>query len=144
MRPDRLAVYNYAHLPQRFKGQRMIDADDIPAPEVKLEILQLTIDGCSEAGYCYIGMDHFALPDDDLVGARESRTLQTKLPGLFDAPACDLVGLGVSSISTSATVLAETPYDHGVRSTHRKRRLPIRKGIAWTTTTCCEPTSSRP
>ena len=67
MRPDRLAVYNYAHLPQRFKGQRMIADSDIPEPRVKLDILHHTIDRLGDAGYEYIGMDHFALPDDDLV-----------------------------------------------------------------------------
>jgi len=61
IRPDRFAVYNYAHLPQRFKGQRMIDAADIPTPETKLDILHRTIDRLSDAGYLYIGMDHFAL-----------------------------------------------------------------------------------
>jgi len=67
MRPDRLAVYNYAHLPRRFKGQRMINDDDIPSPEVKLDILHRTIDSLCGAGYEYIGMDHFALPEDELV-----------------------------------------------------------------------------
>ena len=76
MRPDRFAVYNYAHLPQRFKGQRMINADDIPAPEIKLDILEHTIARLTEAGYIYIGMDHFALPDDELVLARRDGTLQ--------------------------------------------------------------------
>jgi oxygen-independent coproporphyrinogen-3 oxidase len=76
MKPDRLAVYNYAHLPQRFKGQRMINADDIPAPETKLDLLHHTIDRLCDAGYIYIGMDHFALPDDELVLARQDGTLQ--------------------------------------------------------------------
>ncbi|NQV87581.1 MAG: oxygen-independent coproporphyrinogen III oxidase, partial [Woeseiaceae bacterium] len=67
MRPDRLAVYNYAHLPNRFKGQRMINDEDIPSPEMKLEILHRTIDTLCDSGYVYIGMDHFALPDDELV-----------------------------------------------------------------------------
>jgi oxygen-independent coproporphyrinogen-3 oxidase len=75
MRPDRLAVYNYAHLPQRFKGQRMINDADIPAPDVKLEILHRTIDSLCGAGYIYIGMDHFALPEDELVIARQNGTL---------------------------------------------------------------------
>ena len=66
MQPDRIAVYNYAHLPERFKGQRMIDAADIPSPETKLEILHRTIDKLGEAGYIYIGMDHFARPANRL------------------------------------------------------------------------------
>ena len=99
MRPDRFAVYNYAHLPQRFKGQRMINADDIPAPETKLDILENTISRLTEAGYVYIGMDHFALPDDELVLARHDGTLQRNFQGYSTHRHCDLVSIGVSSIS---------------------------------------------
>jgi len=81
LKPDRLAVYNYAHLPQRFKGQRMINAEDIPAPETKLDLLHRTIDKLCAAGYVYIGMDHFALPDDELVKARYDGTLQRNFQG---------------------------------------------------------------
>lgn len=131
MRPDRLAVYNYAHLPARFKGQRMIDADQIPAPAVKLQLLQMTIERLQEAGYCYVGMDHFALPEDDLVRARESRTLQRNFQGYSTHRGCDLVGLGVSSISqigssysqnTTTTKEYEALIDSG--------RLPVCLGIA--------------
>ncbi len=69
MRPDRLAIYNYAHLPARFKGQRMINDSDIPLPATKLDILHHTIEKLGESDYVYIGMGHFALPDDDLVTA---------------------------------------------------------------------------
>ena len=86
MRPDRLAVYNYAHLPQRFKGQRMINDIDIPVPETKLEILHQTIDRLCNSGYEYIGMDHFALPDDELVRARKKRHSAAQFPGLFNTP----------------------------------------------------------
>ncbi|HSD70902.1 MAG TPA: oxygen-independent coproporphyrinogen III oxidase, partial [Woeseiaceae bacterium] len=81
MRPDRIATYNYAHLPLRFKGQRMISEAHIPAPHVKLRIFHNTIDRLSAAGYEYIGMDHFALPHDDLVVARQSGTLQRNFQG---------------------------------------------------------------
>jgi len=131
MQPDRLAVYNYAHLPSRFKGQRMIDARQIPAPETKLEILQLTIEKLCNAGYCYIGMDHFALPDDDLVSARSNRTLQRNFQGYSTRRHCDLVGLGVSSISNVGNSYAQNSlttmeYEALVES----GRLPIRKGLA--------------
>jgi oxygen-independent coproporphyrinogen-3 oxidase len=131
MRPDRLAVYNYAHLPARFKGQRMIDADQIPAPAVKLQLLQMTIGQLQEAGYCYVGMDHFALPDDDLVRARESRTLQRNFQGYSTHRNCDLVGLGVSSISKIGNSFAQsatTTMEY--QALIENGRLPIRRGIA--------------
>lgn len=131
MRPDRLAVYNYAHLPSRFKGQRMIDARQIPAPEAKLEILQLTIERLCDAGYCYIGMDHFALPEDDLVHARNNRSLQRNFQGYSTHRHCDLVGLGVSSISHVGNSYAQNSvttmeYEALIES----GRLPVRKGLA--------------
>lgn len=100
MRPDRLAVYNYAHLPARFKGQRMIREEDLPSPESKLVILNDTIEKLVAAGYVYIGMDHFALPGDDLVLAKEDGTLQRNFQGYSTHGDCDLVGLGVSAISS--------------------------------------------
>ena len=81
MRPDRLAVYNYAHLPARFKGQRMIADGDIPLPETRLKILQHTINKACDAGYIYIGMDHFALPEDELITAQRDNTLQRNFQG---------------------------------------------------------------
>jgi oxygen-independent coproporphyrinogen-3 oxidase len=131
MRPDRLAVYNYAHLPERFKGQRMIDTQQIPAPEVKLELLHMTIDTLCDAGYCYVGMDHFALPDDDLVTARHEGTLQRNFQGYSTHRHCDLIGLGASSIahigsSYSQNALTTMEYE----TLLQEERLPIRKGIA--------------
>ena len=130
MRPDRFAVYNYAHLPQRFKGQRMINADDIPLPETKLEILEKTIGRLTEAGYIYIGMDHFALPDDELVRAREEGTLQRNFQGYSTHRYCDLVSLGVSSISSIGNVYAQNSvrtqeYEALLEDGH----LPIKKGL---------------
>jgi oxygen-independent coproporphyrinogen-3 oxidase len=131
MRPDRLAVYNYAHLPSRFKGQRMIDAAQIPAPETKLEILQLTIERLCDAGYSYIGMDHFALPNDDLVSARNNHTLQRNFQGYSTHKRCDLIGLGVSSIanvgnSYSQNSITTMEYELIIES----GRLPVCKGLA--------------
>ena len=131
LRPDRLAVYNYAHLPDRFKGQRMINADDIPLPSTKLDILHHTIDRLSESGYVYIGMDHFALPEDDLVQARGDGTLQRNFQGYSTHGECDLIGLGVSSISSIGNVYAQNAvttmeYETLIEDGH----LPIRKGIA--------------
>ncbi len=130
MRPDRLAVYNYAHLPERFRGQRMIKADDLPSPQTKLDILGRTIQRLGHAGYVYIGMDHFALPEDDLVTARRERTLQRNFQGYSTHRQCDLVSLGVSSISSIGSVFAQNAtstmeYEALIEA----GRLPIRKGI---------------
>ena len=97
-RPDRFAVYAYAHLPQIFKAQRQINAEVLPTPETRLALLGLTIEKLSAAGYVYIGMDHFALPDDELVLAQEAGTMYRNFQGYSTRGYCDLVGLGVSSI----------------------------------------------
>jgi len=130
MNPDRLAVYNYAHLPQRFKGQRMINAADIPLPETKLELLHHTIDKLCAAGYVYIGMDHFALPSDELVEARSNGTLQRNFQGYSTHRQCDLVSLGVSGIGSIGNLFAQNAittmeYEALIES----GELPIRKGI---------------
>ena len=131
MRPDRLAVYNYAHLPQRFKGQRMINDADIPLPEVKLEILHRTIDSLCGAGYEYIGMDHFALPEDELVLARANGTLQRNFQGYSTHRECDLVALGVSSIGNIGNVFAQSAVTTmEYEALIENGQLPIRKGIA--------------
>ena len=130
MKPDRLAVYNYAHLPQRFKGQRMINADDIPAPETKLDLLHHTIDKLCEAGYIYIGMDHFALPGDELVAARSNGTLQRNFQGYSTHRQCDLVSLGVSGISNIGNLFAQnaiTTMEY--EALIENGEFPIRKGI---------------
>ncbi len=130
MRPDRLAVYNYAHLPERFRGQRMIKADDLPSPQTKLDIFGRTIQRLGEAGYVYIGMDHFALPEDDLVTARRERTLQRNFQGYSTHRQCDLVSLGVSSISSIGSVFAQNaPSTMEYEALIEAGRLPIRKGI---------------
>jgi oxygen-independent coproporphyrinogen-3 oxidase len=99
MHPDRLAVYNYAHLPERFKPQRRISEADLPTVDEKLDILQHTIDHLTGAGYVYIGMDHFARPDDELALAQSAGSLHRNFQGYSTHSDCDLIGLGVSSIS---------------------------------------------
>ena len=98
LRPDRIAAYSYAHLPERVRAQRLIRPEDMPPPERKLELLELSIRRLTEAGYVYIGMDHFALPDDELTLARANGTLQRNFQGYSTHADCDLIGLGVSSI----------------------------------------------
>ncbi|HXW75467.1 MAG TPA: oxygen-independent coproporphyrinogen III oxidase [Steroidobacteraceae bacterium] len=98
-RPDRLAVYGYAHLPALFKGQRRIDPAELPGPRERLDLLQLAIEELAASGYRYIGMDHFALPEDELVRAQEANALQRNFMGYTTYANCDLLGLGVSAIS---------------------------------------------
>lgn len=99
LRPDRIAAYSYAHLPERVRAQRLIRREDMPPPERKLELLELTIRRLTGEGYAYIGMDHFALPDDELTVARARGTLQRNFQGYSTHADCDLIALGVSSIS---------------------------------------------
>ncbi len=98
MRPERLAVYNYAHLPDLFRAQRLIDADQLPGPEQKLEIFAEVVRRLLDAGYVHIGLDHFALPDDGLVLAQRDNTLQRNFQGYSTHADCDLIGLGLTSI----------------------------------------------
>ncbi|PKL99956.1 MAG: oxygen-independent coproporphyrinogen III oxidase, partial [Gammaproteobacteria bacterium HGW-Gammaproteobacteria-7] len=98
-RPSRLAIYSYAHLPKMFRGQTQIEAEDLPSPEDKLGLLKLAIEKLSAAGYRYIGMDHFALPDDDLSLAQERGGLHRNFMGYTTHADSDLIGLGVSAIS---------------------------------------------
>ena len=130
MKPDRLAVYNYAHLPNRFKGQRMINADDIPLPATKLDLLHHTIDKLCGVGYVYIGMDHFALPEDELVQARENGTLQRNFQGYSTHRQCDLIALGVSGIGGIGNMFAQNSvttmeYEEIIE----RGELPIKKGL---------------
>lgn len=96
--PDRIALYSYAHLPTLFKPQRRIAEADLPSAETKLQILTLAIGRLTRAGYLYIGMDHFARPDDDLAVAQRRGRLQRNFQGYSTFPESDLVGLGVSAI----------------------------------------------
>ena len=97
--PDRLSIFNYAHLPELFKPQRRIDADDLPAPQEKLDILQTTIETLTANGYVYIGMDHFAKPDDELAVAQRDGTLYRNFQGYSTHSDCDLIGMGNTAIS---------------------------------------------
>lgn len=100
LRPDRLSIFNYAHLPERFKPQRRINESDLPPPSEKLDILQLTVEKLQQAGYVYIGMDHFALESDSMVKAQQEGTLQRNFQGYSTHADTDLVAIGVSSIGS--------------------------------------------
>ncbi len=128
--PDRLSIFNYAHLPERFKPQRRINEAELPQPQVKLDILQMTIDKLSTAGYVYIGMDHFAKPGDELVKAQENGTLYRNFQGYSTHSDCDLLGIGVTSIGMVGPSYAQNmrsldEYYRCIDSGH----LPIFKGI---------------
>jgi len=99
-RPDRISIYSYAHLPHLFKPQRRIAEADMPSAETKLDLLHLCIQRLTEAGYVYIGMDHFALPDDDLAIAQRQGRLHRNFQGYSTHADCDLVACGVSAISS--------------------------------------------
>ncbi|WP_347985908.1 oxygen-independent coproporphyrinogen III oxidase [Methylomonas sp. AM2-LC] len=96
--PDRFSIFNYAHMPSRFKTQRQINEADLPAPSVRLDILQMVGKKLSDAGYVYIGMDHFARPDDELAIAQREGKLYRNFQGYSTHSDCDLVGMGVTSI----------------------------------------------
>ncbi|MFZ7235066.1 oxygen-independent coproporphyrinogen III oxidase [Avibacterium avium] len=107
LNPDRLSVFNYAHLPSRFAGQAKIKEDQLPAPETKLTILQKTIETLSDAGYRFIGMDHFAKPDDELAIAQQNGVLHRNFQGYTTQEDADLLGLGVSAISLLGDTYAQ-------------------------------------
>ncbi|MDH5229488.1 MAG: oxygen-independent coproporphyrinogen III oxidase [Gammaproteobacteria bacterium] len=96
--PDRLSVFNYAHLPEMFKPQRRINEADLPSAQEKLDILQFVIERLTGAGYVYIGMDHFAKPNDELAVAQREKTLYRNFQGYSTHSDCDLIGLGITSI----------------------------------------------
>ncbi|MDC3741004.1 oxygen-independent coproporphyrinogen III oxidase [Pseudomonas syringae pv. syringae] len=111
LQPDRLSVFNYAHLPERFMPQRRIDVADLPDAESKLLMLERTVEQLGNAGYRYIGMDHFALPDDELATAQEDLTLQRNFQGYTTHGHCDLIGLGVSAISQVGELYSQNSSD---------------------------------
>ncbi|MBA2781064.1 oxygen-independent coproporphyrinogen III oxidase [Billgrantia kenyensis] len=129
LRPDRIASYSYAHLPELFKAQRLIRPEDMPPPERKLELLELTIRRLTAAGYVYIGMDHFALPDDELTLAKENGTLQRNFQGYSTHADCDMIGLGITSIGKVGD-----SYSQNVKETAQYQarleagRLPVMRG----------------
>lgn len=131
LRPDRIALYAYAHLPERFKPQRRIAVGTLPDAATKVEMLARSIAALTTAGYVYIGMDHFALPEDSLAIARRQGRLHRNFQGYSTQPDCDIVALGVSAIgrvgatySQNAKTLAEY-YD-----LVQQGRLPVVRGLA--------------
>ncbi|MNO98610.1 Oxygen-independent coproporphyrinogen-III oxidase [compost metagenome] len=130
LQPNRLSVFNYAHLPERFMPQRRINAAELPSPGQKLEMLQRTTEQLSAAGYRYIGMDHFALPDDELAIAQEDGSLQRNFQGYTTHGHCDLVGLGVSAISQIGDLYCQNSSDiTDYQSSLDNNQLATRRGL---------------
>ena len=130
VRPDRLSVYNYAHLPHLFRAQRMIKSEQVPAPEVRLQLLASTIRKLVDAGYVYIGMDHFALPDDELSLAMENGTLQRNFQGYSTCRETDLVGLGVSAIGKVGNSFVQNRKDiRDWQAALDADKLPVWRGL---------------
>lgn len=128
--PDRFSVFNYAHMPTRFKTQRQINDADLPTAEVKLDILQMVGQKLSAAGYVYIGMDHFAKPDDELAIAQRQGKLYRNFQGYSTHSDCDLIGFGITSIGRvgdaySQNVKELEDYDRLIS----QQKLPIYKGV---------------
>lgn len=131
LRPDRIALYAYAHLPERFKPQRRIAADALPDAAMRVRMLAAAIAQLTEAGYVYIGMDHFALPDDPLAIAKREGRLHRDFQGYGVRPEGDLVALGVSGIGRVGATYsqnAKTLEDYGDRL--EQGRLPVVRGLA--------------
>jgi len=132
-RPDRLAVFNYAHLPRRFKVQRQIDEEALPAPEEKLRILALTIQRLQDAGYVYIGMDHFALPQDKLTLALANGSLQRNFQGFSSHKQCELVAMGITAIGQVDDCYAQNLRDTDAYYERLKAgKLPVYRGVRLT------------
>ncbi|MBR7793750.1 oxygen-independent coproporphyrinogen III oxidase [Undibacterium sp. FT147W] len=129
--PDRIALYNYAHLPSRFKAQRQIIEADLPSAEERLQIFLMSTRRLLDAGYIYIGLDHFSRPDDELNKARQDQSLHRNFQGYTTRAECDLIGFGVSAIGKVGD-----SYSQSVRTIKEyyqlldEGMLPVEKGIA--------------
>ena len=133
LRPDRVALYAYAHLPERFKPQRRIDAAELPSGAAKVAMLSRSLTALRAAGYVYVGMDHFALPEDALAVAKRQGRLHRNFQGYSTQPDCDLIGLGVSSIGrVGATYSQNAKTMDEYCDLLDQGQLPVVRGLALT------------
>jgi oxygen-independent coproporphyrinogen III oxidase len=131
LRPDRIALYGYAHLPERFKPQRRIQDSELPSANAKVSMLEHSILAFESAGYIYVGMDHFALPTDSLAIAKRQGRLHRNFQGYSTQPDCDLISLGVSAIGkVGATYSQNEKTLEAYCDALDQGRLPIMKGLA--------------
>jgi len=134
LRPDRVAAYGYAHLPERFKAQRQIRAADMPDAATRLALLALTIERLTQAGFVYIGLDHFARPDDELAIAQRQGSLQRNFQGYSTHAACDLLGLGLTAISHIGDTFSQNAKEmKNYCAALDAGRLPTERGLALST-----------
>jgi len=128
--PDRISLFNYAHLPQLFKPQRRIDIEELPSPSEKLDIFHYSLEYLIEIGYTYIGMDHFALPEDPLAIAQSKGNLYRNFQGYSTHSECDIVGLGLSSIGQVADSFSQNEKSlDKYYKVLESGQLPIVKGL---------------
>jgi len=130
LHPERIAAYGYAHLPERFPAQRQIDKFELPDASTRLGLLQLAVERLTAAGYRYIGVDHFALPGDDLSRAADAGTLHRNFQGYSTHAACDLAGFGMSAISHVGDTYSQNARDlPGYYGALDQGHLPAVRGL---------------
>ncbi|MFT6624914.1 MAG: oxygen-independent coproporphyrinogen-3 oxidase [Cycloclasticus sp.] len=130
VKPERLSVFNYAHLPGMFKVQRQINEADMPNSEEKLDILQMVTQRLLQEGYIYIGMDHFAKPDDELAIAQREGKLHRNFQGYSTHSECDMVGFGMTSIGRVGDAYIQNAKELTTYNDHLTHgRLPVFKGL---------------
>ena len=130
-RPGRIALYQYAHLPRRFKPQRRIREQDIPPAAVRLRLLETAVERLGDAGYLYIGMDHFAVPGDALAVAQRQGRLRRDFQGYSSGPECDLAGIGASAIGALGTCYSQNHRDlESYYGCLGRGSLPVARGVA--------------
>ena len=131
LRPNRIALYGYAHLPERFKPQRRISEYELPAAQDKITMLASALSAFIKAGYVYVGMDHFALPDDDLAIAKRQGRLHRNFQGYSTQPDCDLISLGVSAIGRVGATYSQNAKTIEEYFDHLNHgRFPVVRGLA--------------
>lgn len=130
-KPDRIALYHYAHMPQAITAQKMIDERTLPSADTKLAIFDSCMQRLQQAGYVYIGMDHFALPEDSLAQGLKTGDLHRNFQGYSTHADCDIVGFGVSAISRIDDAYSQnqrnlSAYMKDIDGQH----LPIQHGLS--------------
>jgi oxygen-independent coproporphyrinogen III oxidase len=130
MAPDRFAVFNYAHVPWMKKHQNLIAEETLPQIDARLELQKLTLERLTAAGYVYIGMDHFARPDDELVKAQQNKTLYRNFQGYTTHKDCDILAFGASAISQTDEVYAQNvKVLSAYRTMINAGKLPVERGL---------------
>ena len=130
LRPDRIALYGYAHLPQRFKPQRRIHDAELPTASAKVAMLARSLEALLAVGYVYVGMDHFALPNDPLAVAKRQGRLHRNFQGYSTQPDCDLIALGVSSIGRVGATYSQNAKTLEAYYAHLDQgQLPVVRGL---------------